>query len=213
MQYVPGFALYDWIDQRAKQLCKSASTHDGLKATEAPAILPLSRVKYAAKRLFFALRAIHRAGIAHNDLDTSNIRITNPEGPGRLRVTIVDLNGAKMDDDSVPSAMEDDIIRLTMSVLELGMSPQPRDMPRLSLDECSSEHFGGALISIPRWVEGTKKNSAIARHVLKMSQDCTSTAIVAYPEVLSFVGHIIKLDEERRLTWKNIFRHPFLRKG
>ena len=57
-----------------------------------------------------------------------------------------------------------------------------------------SKHFGGALISVPRWVNGVP----IALHVFKMSQKRTDATILAYPDVLSFVGHVLKLDEERQ---------------
>ena len=208
MKYVPGSCLYQWTKARADKLRKSALTQDGLETTMTLEILPLSKVKFAAKRLFSALRAIHSAGIAHGDLDTSNIRIDNPEGPGCLQITIIDLNGAKLDGDDVARAMEDDIIRLTMVILELGMRPQPTDMPRLLLNNLTSEHFGGALISIPRWVNDVP----IARHVFKMSQNRTDATIFAYPEVLNFVGHVLKLDEERQLTMDNVFQHSLLKK-
>ena len=103
--------------------------------------------------------------------------------------------------------MEEDIIRLTMVVLELGMRPQPEDMPRLVIEK-PSEYFGGALISIPRWTT----DAAIARQIFKMSQNRSDDSIVAYPEVIEFVGYVMKLDEGRQLTVDNVFKHPFLKK-
>ena len=83
---------------------------------------------------FLALRAIHMSGIAHGDLDTSNIRIDNPEGPGELQLAIIDLGGAKLEGDYGARFMKDNIMVSTMVILELGMRPQPADTPHLFLD-------------------------------------------------------------------------------
>jgi tRNA A-37 threonylcarbamoyl transferase component Bud32 len=202
LEYIPGFNLYLWVDERSKQLRKNSSSGEGSEM-----IMPLPKVKYAARRLFAGLRAIHRVGIAHQDLDTSNICITNPEDQDHMKPTIIDLNGSKMDCDNMGAVMEEDIIRLTMVVLELGMKPQPENMPRLVVEQ-TSEYFAGALISIPRWTSDV----AIARRIFKMSQNRTDGSIVAYPEVIEFVGYVMRLDEGHQVTVDNVFKHPFLKK-
>ena len=203
MEYVPGFNMYSWMEKRANQLREG-------DAAKMPMIMPSRSVKHVAKRLFLALQATHRAGVAHHDLDTSNIRITNPEDPNGVQVTIIDFNGSKIGGENIATAMEEDIIRLAMVVLELGMKPQGVDVARLA-QEHPSEYFGGALISVPRWVSGKGNNVAIARQVLKMSQKRANGSIIAYPEVIEFVGHVLKLDKEHQLTVDNVLRHPFFK--
>ena len=129
--------------------CRSVTERDfnagrGLETTSISQIMPLPKVKYAARRLFSALRAIHSASIAHRDIDVNNICISNPEGPGLPMLTIVDLGDARSEGDDLAELLGYDIIRLAMIILELGMKPQPANTARLSFEK-TNNHILGSL--------------------------------------------------------------------
>ena len=192
MPFVKGKRLYDWINWRAKKLRRRNCLIGGDAK-----IMPLRTAKNVARQLFLGLNAIHKAELSHGSIDTSSIRIENPRDSQNAKIRIVDLGNARSND---VEKMEADIIRMAFVVLELGMKPEDASTPQLQI---AGKHYGGALISVPRWTDDVD----VARIVFAKAQ---SGEIDVYPELLDFVNYVVQLDSEKQLTIDRVFEHEYL---